>query len=165
MGSRGRALPPHNLIHLLNRIFKALEKEEQELKNFIKNEDGQAVVEFAIIVPILLLILCGIIDFGWIFSAQIATNNCAREGARFASTSASYTTVQNDTTQKVNSSASDIIRNNLLTEVVYSVPYKPDYGDVTVKVTSEVKTLTVVANTIFGGSTVKLTSSVTMKVG
>jgi Flp pilus assembly protein TadG len=145
--------------------FILLGKEEQELKSFLKCEDGQAVVEFAIIAPILLLILCGIIDFGWIFSAQIATNNCAREGARFASTSASYSTVINDTTRKVNSSASDIIRQNLLTEVSYSTPYKPDSGDVTVKVTSEVKTLTIVADTIFGGSFIKLYSNVTMKVG
>jgi len=32
----------------------------------LKNEKGQAFVEFAIVLPLLLMILCGIIDYGWI---------------------------------------------------------------------------------------------------
>lgn len=136
-----------------------------ELKKFLKDEDGQAVVEFAIVAPILLLILCGIIDFSWIFSAQLATNNCAREGARFAATCSTYTIVQYETSQKVQSVAADSIKTNLLTDVSYSSTAKPSSGSVTVNVTSEVKTLTIVANTIFGGSKLNLSSSVTMKVG
>ena len=49
-----------------------------------KKEDGQAMVEFALILPIFLLILCGIIDFGWLFYNQISLNNACREGARYA---------------------------------------------------------------------------------
>lgn len=135
------------------------------MKDFIKSEDGQAVVEFAIIAPILLLILCAIIDFGWIFSAQIATNNCAREGARFASTSTDYANASYNTSLKVKSVANDLIKQNLSTEVRFTNTQAPRNGDVTVNVTSEVKTLTIVANTVFGGSTMNLTSSVTMKVG
>jgi Flp pilus assembly protein TadG len=132
---------------------------------FLKNEDGQAVVEFAIIAPILLLILCAIIDFGWIFSAQIATNNCAREGARFAATSAEYSEISTKTAEKVSSVASNIIKSNIQTEVLYTNTGNPGSGDVIVNVRSEVKTLTIVANTIFGGKTMNLSSSVTMKVG
>jgi uncharacterized protein (UPF0333 family) len=40
------------------------------LKRIAKNEKGQAMVEFALIVPLLILLLCGIIDFGWIFGNQ-----------------------------------------------------------------------------------------------
>lgn len=36
-----------------------------------RKEDGQAMVEFALILPIFLLILCGIIDFGWLFYNQL----------------------------------------------------------------------------------------------
>lgn len=132
---------------------------------FLKNEDGQAVVEFALIAPILILILCGIVDFGWIFSAQIATDNCAREGARYASSCSDFSSSQTNTENKVQSVASDIIKNNLDVVVVYSNSASPVMGDVSVKVVSEVKALTIVASTIFGGSTFKLQSSVTMKVG
>jgi Flp pilus assembly protein TadG len=46
-------------------------------------ERGQAVVEFALIVPILLLIVMGILDFGRVFYTYEALANAAREGARF----------------------------------------------------------------------------------
>ena len=135
------------------------------MKKFLLDEDGQAVVEFAIITPIILLILCGIIDFSWIFSAQLATNNCAREGARYASVTSSFSTIEYETSQKVLSVASDNIKSNIQTTVTLSDVISPTSGDVTVTVNSEVNTLTIVANTIFGGNTAKLTSSVTMKVG
>ena len=49
-----------------------------------KSESGQALLEFALCLPLLLTILCGIIDFGWIYYNQISLNNAAREGARYA---------------------------------------------------------------------------------
>lgn len=55
------------------------------MKKFIKEESGQSLAEFAIILPILLLILCGILDFGWIYSNQYKVENAAFSGARHAS--------------------------------------------------------------------------------
>ncbi len=132
---------------------------------FLKDENGQAVVEFALVAPILLLLLCGIIDFGWIFSAQLATDNCAREGARFAATYPDYAEAEDMTGAKVLSVASATIKNNLTTTVTYSNTTSPGSGDVSVRVVSEVSALTFVAHTIFGGQTFNLTSDVTMKVG
>lgn len=51
------------------------------LKLFSKG-DGQSTVEFALILPVLLLILLGIIEFGWLFSSRIIITSAAREGAR-----------------------------------------------------------------------------------
>lgn len=45
-------------------------------------ESGQAAVEFALIVPMLLLILLGFFDFGRAFFAYSVVSNAAREGAR-----------------------------------------------------------------------------------
>ena len=45
---------------------------------------GQAVVELALILPILMLILMGIVEFGRIFMAHQTIANAAREGARTA---------------------------------------------------------------------------------
>jgi Flp pilus assembly protein TadG len=39
-------------------------------------------VEFALLVPVLVLLLGGILDFGFVFSQQIALNNAARDAAR-----------------------------------------------------------------------------------
>jgi Flp pilus assembly protein TadG len=56
---------------------------------------GQALVEFALIVPVLLLMLVIAIDFGRLFFSYIETTNAAREGANYAAAHAgdsSYST-------------------------------------------------------------------------
>jgi Flp pilus assembly protein TadG len=45
---------------------------------------GAAMVEFALLLPMLLLIVFGIIDFGRALNAQITLTQAAREGARLA---------------------------------------------------------------------------------
>ena len=45
-------------------------------------EKGQALVEFALLFPIFLLLLFAIIDFGMGFYSWITVTNAAREGAR-----------------------------------------------------------------------------------
>jgi Flp pilus assembly protein TadG len=48
---------------------------------------GQAMAEFALILPIALLVLFGIIQFGFLFASQIGMVNALRETVRYASTS------------------------------------------------------------------------------
>ena len=45
-------------------------------------EKGQALVEFTLLVPIFLLLLFAIVDFGMGFYSWITVTNAAREGAR-----------------------------------------------------------------------------------
>lgn len=45
---------------------------------------GAAALEFALILPVLVLLVCGIIEFGFVFQAQLALTHAAREGARIA---------------------------------------------------------------------------------
>jgi Flp pilus assembly protein TadG len=42
------------------------------------------LVEFALVIPIFLLILCGIMDFGFVLYSRMTVINAAREGARAA---------------------------------------------------------------------------------
>jgi Flp pilus assembly protein TadG len=53
-------------------------------KRFIRKENGAVAVEFAIIVPILLLLVFGIIDFGHAWFMKHVLQNSCREGARYA---------------------------------------------------------------------------------
>lgn len=47
-------------------------------------ERGAAAVELAIIMPLLLLFIAGIVDFGRFFMTEIQLTNAVREGARVA---------------------------------------------------------------------------------
>ncbi len=47
-------------------------------------EGGQALIEMALILPVLLLVIGAIIDFGFLFLRYEAVTNAAREGARIA---------------------------------------------------------------------------------
>ena len=47
-------------------------------------ERGATAVEFALLLPVLLLLLFGIVDFGRALNAQITLTQAAREGARLA---------------------------------------------------------------------------------
>jgi Flp pilus assembly protein TadG len=46
------------------------------------SERGQAVIELALTLPLLLIVVFGIIDFGFMFQRYEAVTNAAREGAR-----------------------------------------------------------------------------------
>lgn len=61
---------------------------------------GQGLVEFALVLPPLMLILLGIIQFGFIFNTYVTMTNAAREGAREGTIyvyDASLSKAQNDT--------------------------------------------------------------------
>jgi Flp pilus assembly protein TadG len=47
-----------------------------------RSERGAALVEFALVVPLVLLLLFGVIEFGVVWSNQIAVRQGVREGAR-----------------------------------------------------------------------------------
>lgn len=47
-----------------------------------RGEAGQSLVEFALVLPLLLLLLFGIFQFGAVFNSLITLNAAAREGAR-----------------------------------------------------------------------------------
>lgn len=48
----------------------------------LKREEGAAAVEFALVLPILILILFGIIEFGFALYNKEVITNASREGAR-----------------------------------------------------------------------------------
>ncbi len=50
---------------------------------FIKDEKGGSLIEFAIIAPLLFVILFGIVEFGLLLYNQAVITNASREGARY----------------------------------------------------------------------------------
>jgi hypothetical protein len=52
---------------------------------YVRNDKGASALEFALVVPLLLVLVFGMIEFGFVFQAQLALTHAAREGARLAS--------------------------------------------------------------------------------
>jgi Flp pilus assembly protein TadG len=50
----------------------------------VRSEAGAELVEFALVLPIMLLVFGGIVDFGLLLQRQQVITNAAREGARLA---------------------------------------------------------------------------------
>ena len=50
----------------------------------IRGEKGQSLVEFALVLPVLVLLVIGMIEFGRVLNVWLIVGNGAREGARYA---------------------------------------------------------------------------------
>ena len=62
------------------------------LKKF-RRSAGQSLVETALVLPVILLLLLGIVEFGRVFSAYLVITNASREGARCAAVNRTDTNV------------------------------------------------------------------------
>lgn len=126
-----------------------------------KREKGQSAVEFALVLPILLLIVCGILDFGWLFYNQLSVENACREGARVGCVNSQDAQLTDIVTNKVNAILPDSL-DPVTVDVKLTNPSSPLEGDLKVNVKAEMTTLTPVLGVIYG-KTKELSYTVTIK--
>lgn len=83
-------------------MFKRLMNQKNLISNnrLNRNESGQALVEMAIILPILLILLFGIIEYGRGFAAYLAVATASREGARIATVGGTDSEINSAVTQR-----------------------------------------------------------------
>lgn len=136
---------------------------QMKFRNLYKNQKGQAVVEFALILPVLMLIICGLIEGGWMFSNQLAINNASREGARigviYSKDSNQLQIIQN----KVLEIVPNFMKDKVSVLASYTNPTTPRSGDISVDVTYNVTPLTPITS-VFIGDDFKLSSKCIMKL-
>jgi Flp pilus assembly protein TadG len=68
------------------------------------SERGVVSVEFALVVPLLLVLVFGIVEFGVMLNRDMIIGNASRDGARAASLNASYAEIRNGVTQELTQS-------------------------------------------------------------
>ncbi len=76
-----------------------------------------AVVEMAVVTPLLLTMLFGIIEYGWVFTIKQSMTNAAREGCRLA-------TLQGSTTNQVTDTVEAYLNSTGLQSTDYTVVIK-----------------------------------------
>jgi Flp pilus assembly protein TadG len=84
--------------------------EEREPMKRFHNERGQTMVEFAIVLPVLCLLLFGAIQFGILFNNYVTLTDAVRAGARKAAVSRQITgtTPEQACIDQIKASASDL---------------------------------------------------------
>ena len=134
----------------------------------LKNENGQSIVEFALVLPILIILVCGIIDFGWLYNCNIAATNAAREAARYASIHIHDSSTDND--QQI---AFDIVmaeapqlRRDATTVSLLSLDTDGDGINESVQlvITAHVPLITGFTSILIGKNTIKVSVSSIMKI-
>lgn len=123
------------------------------------NSKGQSMVEVVLILPILLLVLMGIFDFGRILHSRILLENSARFSARVGTIENSDTAIAdaiNDTTSALEASQ--------LTTTITPLESSRESGDsLTVRLTYDVPIYTPLISNIIGNP-VAVEGEVTMRV-
>ncbi len=129
-----------------------------------KKERGQAMVEFVLVLPVFLLLVFAIVDFGMGFHAWLTVTNSAREGARLGAvrgTNAEITQRVQDTADTLDLANMTILVTNAQGDPGESVVVDVDY-DYTL-----ITPLDSVLGLISGGSvgpTIKFSSSADMRL-
>ena len=123
-----------------------------------KSEAGQSMVEMALVLPILLLLVGAIIDFGWLFYNQLALNNAAREGARYA---VIHYNAAGDWEQE----AKRIMENSYVgvSSAVADV-YEPVDSQIRATMSADVPILTGIASTILQKSSMSMSGTCIMRL-
>jgi Flp pilus assembly protein TadG len=135
----------------------------------LKNEKGTALVEFALVLPVLLLILFGLLDFGKAFNYWNDETHLAAEGARWAVVNSNPAGGGQSLQQYIQQQAdTSELRNNAT--VCVSFPTNSDTGTsgkvgdpVTVTVKTTYNWLPFIANNL-GSASVPISGSATMRL-
>ena len=125
-----------------------------------RGEQGQSIVEAAFVIPLLIVVLCGILDFGWIYTNQLMVDNCSREGARYAAVHSKDSNLSNLVMDRVKQVAAVGAPEDLSVAVVVT-----SSGDVQVTVSKSVKVLTPLAGIFVDGQKVNLKNVSVMRIG
>lgn len=121
-------------------------------------ERGDGLVEFALILPVLMLILMSVIDFGRAIYAYNVVANCAREGARYG------VTAPTDTAGIINVAKSAGVGLDPAQMTVDVT--NPTSDSVRVSVSYNFQVVTpLIAQVLAGGGSLVLTSVATMYTG
>lgn len=104
-------------------------------------ERGAVAVEFALLAPLLIMILLGIMEFGRAYNAQVSLTNAAREGVRSMAINSSQATAR-----AAAKNAATQLRPALAdSSIVFSAPNCTEGSQMTVTINYSLSTMTGIA--------------------
>ncbi|BCZ45579.1 hypothetical protein psyc5s11_16460 [Clostridium gelidum] len=125
----------------------------------LKNQKGQALVEFTIVLPILMLLIMGIFQFGMMLNAYITIGNAAREGARTGIIGSTDAEIRN----LIISTSPSLEPENLVVSITPNVTNRIAGGTLTVNVTYNYKLTVPIISSLFN-NVIVLNGQTSMRV-
>jgi Flp pilus assembly protein TadG len=135
-------------------------KQPQSTRN--RRDRGAALVEFAVVVPLFLLLVFGVIEAGWFFAQEVELRNAAREGARLAVVDfGSGQEIRDETCSRA-----DLSGNGATVTIVLNGPNDPTFdppsaSSITVTMSKSYQSITGMLDFAFGAAT--MSSSAEMR--
>ena len=128
-----------------------------------RNEDGQAMVELAFVLPIMVLLVFGALEVGRVFNAWIIVTQASREGARVAAAQCTIVpTCDTDVDNRIIGSLSGL-NSTVARYTVTNGPYTPG-NPVTVRVEYDVPLVTPLISAFFPGNPFTVSGETTMRL-
>lgn len=124
----------------------------------LKKRRGQAIVEFALVLPVFVLLLVGIMEFGLLFHQYMVVTAASREGARAAAVGGTDVEVK----AVAGAAAASVDKGQLNTTVAPATRVKGI--SVTVSVTNPVKINTPMIAVLFPSNPVPVTGVTVMRM-
>ena len=129
------------------------------VRNSTPGTSGASLVEFAIMMPFLILLLFGMIEFAWLFATNLDVRHGAREAARQAATD----DLSNPATPQIDICNLLDLANRTSTKVSISRSGTTIGAGITVTADAEAETLTGLLDWLVPSSA-RLTSTVTLRL-
>lgn len=129
-----------------------------------RRESGQSVVEFALTLPLVLLLICGMIEMGWLASTRQVLDSLTREGARAGMVATTKTASTAAVNTRITNMKPGYLTKPLNVTITYSNPTSFKDGDITVKLTYDLPPLTPITSFLAPGGVFHMNSSCTMKM-
>lgn len=131
----------------------------------LRGKRGQSIVEFALVVPVLLLLVFGIMEGGRLLHQTIIVTEAAREGARVAVVNVNNTNINNTVKTAVNR-----FGGGLATTITYrnqanaSVQNPVSGGTATVAVTANVQLVSPLISSLVKANPFPVSGTATMRM-
>ena len=113
-------------------------RRRRSLRRLIGDKRGQSLVEFGLLLPVLILLVLGTIDFGRVYFAYVSVTNSARTGADYAARNCAVSCDEDGIRNAVVADTSDLLNlspTNPAVSVTTVGWFGPDHRRVDVTVT------------------------------
>ena len=130
-----------------------------------RGESGQSLVELAITLPLVLLLIFGMLEMGWLASTRQVMDTITREATRAGIVGTTTTACTTAVNSAVTSKKPSYMTKTITVTVTFSNPSNFKSGNIAVTTAYDLPTLTPLTAFLAPGGNYHIVSTCTMKMG